>query len=575
MKRFGSRPARPRTLPLLAIAPLMGAGTMVALTSTATPAGAQTRAGISAVSAFGLLAVVGDAQDNTIVLSRDAAGQIFVNGGDVRVVGVTPTVANIRAIAVVGGAGDDTITIDEANGPLPRSTLIGSAGDDTITGGSANDLLIGQTGADTLLGKGGTDQLFGGPDNDTLTGGDADDQVTGDSGDDLMIWNPGDDTDLNEGGEGTDTAQVNGANGSESFTTTANGTRVRFDRTSPAPFSIDIGTTEKLAVDTNGGDDSFSATGNLAALIAITVDGGEGNDTLLGSNGADTLLGGAGNDFVDGNQGADTGVLGAGDDVFQWDPGDGSDTVEGQDGLDKMLFNGANIAESFDVSPNGQRVRFLRNIGNITMDTSGVERIDLNALGGADDVVVNDMTGTDLTDVHVDLAQVAGSGADDGQPDTVTVNGSAGSDVAVVGQAGADLQVTNLAPTVAISGANPSTDRLVIAAQDGDDVVEASGTNGSSALLTLDGGNGDDVLVGGSGNDTLLGGAGDDLLLGGAGVDVLDGGPGDNVLIDGENLTNGVAEDHSWLAAHTQVVNGTTVLDTGAKSYVVPAALVA
>ena len=149
-----------------------------------------------------------------------------------------------------------------------------------------------------------------------------------------MIWNPGDDTDLNEGGAGTDTVEVNGGNGAEQFTTTANGTRVRFDRLNPAPFSIDIGTSEKLTVNANGGDDSYSATGNLAALIGITVDGGNGNDNLLGSNGVDFLLGGDGNDFVDGQQGNDTGLLGAGDDTFQWDPGDGSDVIEGQDGVD-------------------------------------------------------------------------------------------------------------------------------------------------------------------------------------------------------------------------------------------------
>ena len=109
------------------------------------------------------------------------------------------------------------------------------------------------------------------------------------------------------------------------------------------------------------------------------------------------LLGGDGNDFIDGNQGNDAAFLGAGDDVFQWDPGDGSDTVEGQDGTDTMLFNGANIDEIFDVSANGGRVRFTRNIGNIVMDLNDVERIDLNALGGADTVTVNDLSGTDLT----------------------------------------------------------------------------------------------------------------------------------------------------------------------------------
>ena len=120
-----------------------------------------------------------------------------------------------------------------------------------------------------------------------------------------MIWNPGDDTDLNEGGAGTDTVEVNGGNGAEQFTTTANGVRVRFDRVNPAPFAIDIGTSENLVLNANGGDDSFSATGNLAALIQITVDGGAGNDTILGSNGIDVLLGGDGDDFVDGQQGND------------------------------------------------------------------------------------------------------------------------------------------------------------------------------------------------------------------------------------------------------------------------------
>src|SRR4029434_122505 len=142
-------------------------------------------------------------------------------------------------------------------------------------------MLFGESGNDVLLGKGGFDFLFGGEDNDVLTGGDADDQVFGESGNDRMIWSTGDDTDLNEGGAGTDTVEVNGGNGAEIFTATANGTRVRFDRLEPAPFSIDIGTSEKLVLNANGGDDRFSATGNLAALIQVTVDGGSGNDTIL------------------------------------------------------------------------------------------------------------------------------------------------------------------------------------------------------------------------------------------------------------------------------------------------------
>ena len=48
----------------------------------------------------------------------------------------------------------------------------------------------------------------------------------------------------------------------------------------------------------------------------------------------------------------------------------------------------------------------------------------------------------------------------------------------------------------------------------GADVVDASGLAADSALLTIDGGDGDDVLIGGAGDDTLLGGAGDDVLIG-------------------------------------------------------------
>ena len=210
-----------------------------------------------------------------------------------------------------------------------------------------------------------------------MTGGAGDDQMFGEAGNDRMIWNPGDGTDLMEGGDGVDTAEMNGGNGSETFTITANGTRVRLDRIDPAPFSLDIGTTENLVINANGGDDRISATGNLAALIKLTIDGGTGNDTILGGNGDDTLLGGDGNDFIDGQQGNDVALLGAGDDVFQWDPGDGSDTVDGQAGADMMLFNGSNGAENFDIAANGDHVRLTRNLGNITMDLKSVENINL------------------------------------------------------------------------------------------------------------------------------------------------------------------------------------------------------
>jgi Ca2+-binding RTX toxin-like protein len=105
----------------------------------------------------GTLTEFGDALDNTIVTSRNAAGQIVVNGGAVPIQGGTATVANTALIQVFGQAGNDTIALDEANGALPAALLFGGDGNDTLTGGSSADQLSGDSGDDILLGKGGND----------------------------------------------------------------------------------------------------------------------------------------------------------------------------------------------------------------------------------------------------------------------------------------------------------------------------------------------------------------------------------------------------------------------------------
>ena len=78
-----------------------------------------------------------------------------------------------------------------------------------------------------------------------------------------------------------------------------------------------------------------------------------------------------------------------------------------------MLFNGANVDEKIDLSANGSRLRFFRDVANITMDTNSVEQVDFDALGGADHVTVNDLTGTNVDNVNVDLGA---AGAGDGRP---------------------------------------------------------------------------------------------------------------------------------------------------------------
>ena len=496
--------------------------------------------------AAGILEVFGAPQQkNTITLSRDAAGNLLINGGAVRVVGGRATVANTRQIQVFGRDDGDTITLDESNGALPPAELFGGAGNDVLTGGSGNDLLFGQGGDDILQGKGGNDQLFGGSGNDTLIGGAGNDQVFGQSGDDLMIWNPGDGTDLFEGGDGNDTAQVEGGNGAETFTITPNGSRVRFDRTSPAPFSIDIGTTENLVLHANGGDDTITAANGLASLIHLTLDGGAGNDTITGGDGADLLIGGDGNDFVDGGRGNDTAQLGSGDDTFVWNPGEGSDTVDGGDGFDTLLFNGANANENIAILANGSHTTLTRDVAAITMDLTTMERIQLNVLGGADTITVGDLTGTGMKDVDIDLSSPPGSGTGDGSADKVTVTGTKGDDLILIQSSGANISVNGLPAQVNISGSEAALDTLVVSGLSGDDSIDASLLAGSPIGLTLDGGDGNDNIVGSAGAETLLGGEGDDFIVGGQGSDTAVMGDGDDTFVwnpgDGSDSVDGGA----------------------------------
>ncbi|RYD31710.1 MAG: calcium-binding protein, partial [Verrucomicrobiaceae bacterium] len=331
-----------------------------------------------------ILIVNGGSLANTIVITRDAAGVLRINNGGVPITGGTATTANTVRIDILGGGGNDEIALHENPGALPPARIFGEGGNDTIIGGSGADFIDGGIGNDRLYGRSGADNLTGGDGADTLIGGGEDDQISGGNQDDQIIFNPGDDNDLIEGDAGTDTITIIGQNTPESYLVSVPASRVRFERDSVFPFALDIGTAEHLVLNANGGDDTFSTTGNLAALIRITVYGGAGNDTLSGSNGPDILDGGDDIDQIDGQQGIDTIFGGNGDDVIQWDPGDGSDFIEGQGGQDTLLFNGNASSEIITVSPNGGRVTLSRNIGAILLDLNDVETLYLNLLGGND-----------------------------------------------------------------------------------------------------------------------------------------------------------------------------------------------
>ena len=181
----------------------------------------------------GVLTEFGDANNNSLITSRNATGRIFVDASrsDRRCATRSPTPISSRRLAKTATTQSRSMS---STARCPRRNCLAATGRQ-LTGGSGNDLLSGRP-ADILFGGAGNDQLFGGDGKDILTGGPGDDQVFGQDGNDVMIWNPGDGSDTFEGGNGDDIALVNGGNGAETFTITANGARVRLDRVTRNSF---------------------------------------------------------------------------------------------------------------------------------------------------------------------------------------------------------------------------------------------------------------------------------------------------------------------------------------------------
>jgi Ca2+-binding RTX toxin-like protein len=262
-----------------------------------------------------------------------------------------------------------------------------------------------------------------------------------------------------------------------------------------ADFSVHLEPVDAITVDARAGDDTVridDSNGAFTNTIPTSIAGGDGNDTLLGGSGRELLLGGAGNDAVDGNGGNDVSDLGAGDDTFVWDPGDGSDTVEGRDGSDTLVFNGAAGSEQVTLSANGNRLTLFRNLGNITMDTNGVENVDVNALGGADLTTLKGLIGTDVRNVQVD------NGAGDGQTDRVVVNGTDGDDRIGVNGDASGVVVSGLPVRVAIQHQEPG-DKLDVNGAGGNDAISATALAAQAITATLAGGEGNDSVAGGAG----------------------------------------------------------------------------
>src|SRR5262249_39147284 len=198
-----------------------------------------------------------------------------------------------------------------------------------------------------------------------------------------------------QGGGAADSGTVNGTAADDHITLASSGAPgVVHGLAAKVTIAGAEGANDSLTINGLTGNDTINASTLNPGQINLTINGGAGNDTITGSRGNDLVNGGTGNDLA---------LLGAGGGTFVWNPGERSDTVEGQAGTDTLRFNGANIDEKIDISANGSRARLTRDVGTVTMDLNGVEHIEVNARGSADTVTVNDLTGTGVNQIAIDL----------------------------------------------------------------------------------------------------------------------------------------------------------------------------
>jgi Ca2+-binding RTX toxin-like protein len=121
---------------------------------------------------------------------------------------------------------------------------------------------------------------------------------------------------------------------------------------------------------------------------------------------------------------------------------------------------------------------------------------------------------------------------------TLTIQGTEKADVIMVGwtQDGAAVQVVVATPDGTTTKTLPAAKlkQAVIDAKAGDDVVVIGEAFGPFVACKIDGGAGNDVIMGGAGDDRISGGDGNDVVLAGAGEDRLAGDKGDDVLLGGD-----------------------------------------
>ncbi len=395
------------------------------------------------------------------------------------------------------------------------SALSGNGGDDVLDGdhapplGAFPDLLDGGTGNDTLIGGLGNDYLLGGPGNDYAYLSDGDVFLGGDDADimaadttivDFTFQSIGSGAHYADGGAGDDVLM--GAFGVDVLKG-GDGHDVLRGENRPAGWLARVKDVDLVWKD-------FSQPAFATATGAADyLDGGAGNDLLVGDGGDDILSGGAGNDRLFGDDEAGYFVE-PGNDIL--DGGAGDDLLAAGDG-DDSLSGGAGIDELY-----GDKGQDILDGGDDTDTLHGGDGADELYGGAGNDLLVGD-------GLNNQSAVSAAGGADflDGGDGDDELQGGIGADT-LFGGAGNDRLFGQ-------------EDDDALFGDDGNDELQGGAGNdllgGDAGDDLLIGQAGDDTLDGDEGNDSLAGNDGNDTLVAGIGSDVLEGGHGDDVLVGG------------------------------------------
>jgi len=321
-------------------------------------------------------------------------------------------------------------------------------------------------------------------------------------------------------GAGSDTITLSLSDGSDSVRCRDSGEVGLVELNPDSDSDVDLRQVENLELMGNGGNDVIDAQ-LYDGTIVIDIDGGPGDDAIVGTPGADQIDGGNGNDTLLGFYGDDVLIGGA-----------GSDILRGEDGMDTVDYRARTAPVTVTI---GNGVADDGEAGEQDDVRPDVERV----LGGKGKDVLIGGIGNDTLDGGI------GNDTLDGGLGLDVLIGGAGTDTVDYSSRTGDLNVT-IGNGFADDGELFEFDRVDITVES---VTGGSGNDtlvGSTSANTLRGGAGNDNLQGGDGNDKLYGDAGDDTLIGDAGADNLYGSGGADVLdggADADVYTAGAGND--------------------------------